>query len=288
MRVLFIIRVFLFASISFVACKEQATTEQQPVARVFDKYLYQDDVKGLVPEGKSKEDSISIIKSYIDNWVREELILAQAEFNLPDEIELEIDKEVNSYRSSRIVYAYERELIREKLDTSVSAAEIEDYYNNNRKNFELKDYVVRGNYVKLEKNAPKLDKATKLFKSDDEEDQIELKDYCFQYATTFILDTAKWIYFKDLKKHLGSEIDNDVDFIEQTDLMEYEDDYYLHLLRIDEYIMKDSISPLPLEEDNIRNILLNQRKLNLIKTMHNQIYKNALSKGKFEIYLEEE
>ena len=44
---------------------------------------------------------------------------------------------------------------------------------------------------------------------------------------------------------------------------------------------------LALEKENIRNILLNQRKLDLVKTMHNQIYKNALKKEKFEIFLKE-
>ncbi len=80
-------------------------------------------------DGKSPEDSISIVKSYIDNWVREELILAQAEYNLPVEVETEIDQDVSEYRASRVVYAYERELIREKLDTVISDAEIEKYYN---------------------------------------------------------------------------------------------------------------------------------------------------------------
>ncbi len=53
-------------------------------------------------------------------------------------------------------------------------------------------------------------------------------------------------------------------------------------------MLKDSISPLLLETEKITNIILNQRKLDLIKTMHNQIYTTALKKGKFEIFIEEE
>ena len=266
------------------SCFNHRQTEQNPIARVFDKYLYEEDVLGLVPDDKSAEDSISIIKFYIDNWVREELILAQAEYNLPEEQEAEIDSEVKEYRSSRIVYAYERELIREKLDTSVSENEIQAYYDNNKKNFELKDYIVRGNYVKLEKNVPNKEEAIVWFKSGGEKEFAELKDYCFQYASMFILDTARWIYFKELQKQSGIEALNVEDFLKENKHIEFEDEYYLHLLRIDEYRMKDSISPLALEKENIRNILLNQRKLDLVKTMHNQIYKNALKKGKFEIF----
>ena len=278
-----------FASLILVSsCSNQQETEQKPIARVFDNYLYEDDISGLVSEGKSPEDSISIIKSYIDNWIREKLILAQAEYNLPEDQEAEIDDEVNQYRTSRIVYAYERELIREKLDTSFSEAEVQEYYDNNKKNFELKDYIVRGNYVKLEKNAPNIENAVEWFNDAGEEEYAELKDYCFQYATTFILDTMRWIYFKELKKQSGLKTINIEDFLKENKRLQFEDEYYLHLLRIDEYLMKDSISPLALEKENIRNILLNQRKLDLVKTMHNQIYKNALKKDKFEIFLKEE
>ena len=269
------------------ACSNQQKEEQIPIARVFDKYLYEDDVEGLVADDKSPEDSISMIKSYIDNWVREELILAQAQYNLPEEQEAEIDNEVNEYRSSRIVYAYERELIRQKLDTLISEDEIQVYYDANKKNFELKDYIVRGNYVKLEKNVPKKDQAISWFIDGGEELFAELKDYCFQYASTFILDTAQWIYFKELRKQSGIEALNIEYFLKENQQLQFEDEYYLHLLRIDEYLMKDSISPLALEKENIRNILLNQRKLDLVKTMHNQIYKNALKKEKFEIFLKE-
>jgi hypothetical protein len=269
------------------SCSNQQKEEQIPIARVFDKYLYEDDVEGLVTDDKSPEDSISMIKSYIDNWVREELILAQAEYNLPEEQEAEIDNEVNEYRSSRIVYAYERELIRQKLDTLISEDEIQVYYDANKKNFELKDYIVRGNYVKLEKNVPKKDQAISWFIDGGEELFAELKDYCFQYASTFILDTAQWIYFKELRKQSGIEALNIEYFLKENQQLQFEDEYYLHLLRIDEYLMKDSISPLALEKENIRNILLNQRKLDLVKTMHNQIYKNALKKEKFEIFLKE-
>ena len=280
--------VSVFILFMMPSCSNQHKEEQTPIARVFDKYLYEDDIVGLVADNKSREDSILIIKSYIDNWVREELILAQAEYNLPEEQEAEIDNEVNEYRSSRIVYAYERELIRQKLDTLVSEDEIKGYYDANKKNFELKDYILRGNYVKLEKNVPKKAEAINWFIDGGEEEFVELKDYCFQYASTFILDTAQWIYFKELQKQSGIKTLNIENFLKENQHLQFEDEYYLHLLRIDEYLMKDSISPLALEKENISNILLNQRKLDLVKTMHNQIYKNALMQEKFEIFLKEE
>ncbi len=152
----------------------------------------------------------------------------------------------------------------------------------------MRDYVLRGNYIKLEKNVPDKVEAIRWFSQASDESIEELKDYCFKYATVFILDTSRWIYFKELQKNTGIETTDVEQFLKENKRMEFEDEYYLHLLRIDEYLLKDSISPLALEEQNIRNILLNQRKQDLVKKMHNQIYKNALKDGKFEVFLKKE
>jgi hypothetical protein len=46
---------------------------------------------------------------------------------------------------------------------------------------------------------------------------------------------------------------------------------------------KNSVSPLEFEKENIRNILLNQRKLELIQKLEKDIFEEAVSKNQFEI-----
>lgn len=275
----FLIYIFLLG-----ACRHSEQNEEgTAIARVLDKYLYQDDIIGLVPTEASEKDSISIVKLYIENWAKKELILAKAELNL-SEVESTIEQEVKDYRQSRIIYAYEKELIKQKLDTAISEKDISTYYDQNKRNFELKDYIVQAYYIKLEKNAPNIFKAKKWYKSNNEEEILSLEDYCHQYAVKFLLDENKWLYFEDLKKEMELEDVEVKDYLKQNKLLEFEDDYYLHLLRIIDYKMKDSISPLSLEKRNIRNILLNQRKLDLIKNMRNDVYQDALNRNNFEIY----
>jgi hypothetical protein len=53
---------------------------------------------------------------------------------------------------------------------------------------------------------------------------------------------------------------------------------------IKDYKIKDSLSPLSFEMDNIRNLIINKRKLQLIQDMEKAAYQKALKENDFEIY----
>ena len=49
-----------------------------PVVKVYDKYLYQDDIEALVPEGTTPQDSALKVKNYVDVWVRKQLMIKKS------------------------------------------------------------------------------------------------------------------------------------------------------------------------------------------------------------------
>ena len=114
----------------------------EPVARVNEELLYIDNIRKIVPIGTSADDSLEIINGYIDNWLRETLVIQKAEENLTDD-QKNVEAQLLNYRNSLITYTYEKELVKQRLDTLVTNAEIENYYNNNKANFELKDNIIK-------------------------------------------------------------------------------------------------------------------------------------------------
>jgi hypothetical protein len=120
------------------SCNSSLTNDNgNELARVGDEYLYESDVVGLVPENTSTHDSIMMVRNYIDNWVRTRLMIEQAKKNLVIQ-KLNLDKQLEKYRNSLIIYHYETELLQQKLDTLVVEDEIEKYYNEHLADFELK------------------------------------------------------------------------------------------------------------------------------------------------------
>ncbi|HXC05762.1 MAG TPA: hypothetical protein VNZ86_13465, partial [Bacteroidia bacterium] len=209
----------------FTSCNrspDPADEKRKPVARVNDSYLYQDQLQGIVSAGVSKEDSIKIVNNYITNWTREMLILAKAEANLTDE-QKNVDKQLQAYRKSLLLYAYEKELVRQKLDTVVSETELEDYYQKNQNNFQLRDNIIKVLYVKVSKKAPQLAKLRNLYRSDQPKDREALQGYCHEFAENFYLDDNSWLLFDDLLKEIPIETYNKELFLRNNRFVEVAD-----------------------------------------------------------------
>lgn len=272
-----------------VACGggDSKNEDKKVIARVNDNYLYEENIRDFVPYGTSAKDSVELLKKYIDNWVRAALVIQKAEDNLSDE-QKNVEKQLQDYRNSLITYAYERELIRQKLDTTVTLQEIETYYNNNKSNFELKDNIIKVIYVKVNKKAPGVAKVQKLYKSDNAKDKQLLADFCRQFAENFYLDDNSWLLFDDLLKEIPIQTYNKELFLQNNRLVEVSDSVYNYYLNIKGFKTRNSASPLSFEMENIKNIILNKRKLQLITSMKEDLYNDAVNNKNIEIFLNDD
>jgi hypothetical protein len=275
--------VFLTGFSSCGNSKGKGDQGRKPVARVYDKYLYADELSGMVPSGTSGEDSAKIILNYITNWTKEILILRKAEANLSDE-QKNVEKALEAYRRSLFLYAYEKELIRQKLDTVVSNEEIEEYYRKNQNNFQLKDNIIKVLYVKVNKKAPQLAKLRMLYRSDIPKDRDALQSYCHEFAENFYLDDNSWLLFEDLLKEIPIETYNKELFLHNNRFVEVADSLHYYFVNIKGFKIKNSISPLAFEKENIRNTIINKRKLQLINSMKEDVYRDAEEKKDVEYY----
>jgi hypothetical protein len=253
----------------------------KPLARFKDKTLFMQDVAPLLPSNTDSIDSLVVLKSLINNWIEEQVLLDRAYLNLTAE-QLNFERQIEDYRKSLILFNYEQEVLRQKLDTNVSDEELRQYYDENMQNFELKDYVVRVNFIKVDKNAPKIKKVKEWMFSGDADDLNNLEDYCIQYASGFILDN-QWMYFDELTEFIPIQTINVEHFLKTTRKVESEDDKFIYLLMISEFKLKNSTSPFALEEERIRTIILNRRKLNYLSSLRKSLVSDAMSKNEAEV-----
>lgn len=263
--------------------KKDSQEGKDAVAKIYSYYLYRDDLQGVVPAGVSLKDSISIVKNYIDNWMRQKAVLHKAENNLNDE-KKNVEKQLEEYRNSLVIYTYETELINQKLDTTISEEEIERFYKNNQNNFQLKDNIIKVIYLKLNKKSPKLNKAREWYKSSSKKDRDNLKEYCRQYALNYYLDDSVWLLFDDLLKEIPIKTYDKEQFLQNNRLIEIEDSVNVYLVNIKGFMVKNSLSPLSFERNNIRNMIINERKLKLISEMEQQAFESARKNGDAEVY----
>jgi hypothetical protein len=253
------------------------------IARVYDKYLYSHDIKDLVPKDATPQDSSMIVKSFIDDWIKQNIVLHQAENNLLEEHK-NVERQLQEYRNSLITFAYEQELVRQRLDTTVTEQEIEQYYNNNKQNFLLKNNIVKATFIKAAKKTPKIDKLKTWFNSSKEKDRQLLEEFCFQYAIDYSLNDNDWMQFDDLLKRVPIKTYDKEEFLRNNRNIETADSVNIYLIKITDFKTNESVSPLDFVKDNIKNLIINKRKLALIEQMQKSAFEQALKNNDFEIY----
>ena len=142
----------LMLVLGLVSCQNSSDGKNDKVvATIYDKVLYQSDLQDILYDGISVNDSLVRTKAFIDNWIRRQLLIRQAENNL-EKSELDCLKEIEDYRNSLIIYKYESLLISQNLDTVVSDEEIEKYVNDNAL-FDMNKDAVRSIILNIRKKA---------------------------------------------------------------------------------------------------------------------------------------
>lgn len=277
---------FILASglLLLISCGKSPEEKQDvPVARVFDRYLYTSELEGIVPLGLASSDSIALVKDYIDKWVRKELLLLQAEENLTNN-EKNVEKQIDDYRTSLLIFKYEQNLIQQKLDTNILEEEISKYYNENSSNFILNQNLVKATLIKVPKSAPDLWKIRRWYRSDDEKDIKEVEIYCYKYAEKYDYFNEDWVEFKYILEQIPEIGSSPKSVLESRNYIELSDTNSLYLVRIYDYRLEGSVAPVEYVNSNIKSILLNKRKIQQIKQLESDIYDDALNHGNFTIY----
>ena len=140
------------------------SSDDKLLVSLYDKELYLSEISNSFPE---ESDSVTFVQSYVDSWIKKQLLVAQAEMNLTDALK-NVEGRIEDYRSSLLIYAYQQELINQNFDTIVSKIEIQNYYDKNKEELKLKENIFQGRFVKTNIDAPKLDVLGNIFRSEKE------------------------------------------------------------------------------------------------------------------------
>jgi hypothetical protein len=284
---LWLIVIIILGSCDFIRIKKEPAEGEpvrKPVARVGNSYLFQDELIGIAPVGVEAEDSVARVTAYVNSWIRKQLVINEAMKNI-DIDELEVERKVLDYRYSLIGYEYQNYYIKQNLNDSISDQEIEAYYKKGLDNFILKQNIIQGTYIKVPKSAPRTKKIKDLMYSKKSKEQVELKSYCIGFSAAYHLGDSSWIEFDKLVVNSPlSEIPNKVQFLRSHNYYETTDNDFLYFLKIDAYKISDNVSPLEFVKQDIKNIILNKRKVELARKLEDDVYENAAKRKDFEVF----
>ena len=265
-----------------LGCGNKAISSGEAVAKVGSNKLYLEDVSSVIPDNLRREDSILMAEDYIRKWIKQELLLQKAEENLSG-AEKDVSKQLEEYRKSLILYRYKNELMKQRMDTTVSEEQILGYYNENPEKFMLNKNIVKAIFIKIPNEFANPDQLKEMCSDTSTEGIIELRDYCVQYAKVFDIFMDRWVGFQAVAKYIPETIENPEQFLENNEVIERTDSDYYYLVSIHDYKLKNEPAPIEYVKDNIINLILNRRKIDFLKQLENNIYAEGVEKNKFEI-----
>ena len=227
-----------------------------------------------MPDNVLVMDSIQRVNSFIDSWIERQVLLHLAETNLGKE-QLDLKKQLDEYRNSLVIYAYETQLIDQKLDTVVSEDEIADYYEQNKEEFQLRNTMVRAAYVIMKDDCKQKETFRKLMSDPDTLLLQNLDVLAAYYAERSHLDVDHWMRLDELTHIIPIEILNPESFLKRNRFVSLDSDEFTYMVRFEEYLLEESLSPLAMQHDNIRSVILTQRKQQLLDRMKAATLENA-------------
>lgn len=286
MRTIFRIFFTLLLSIVLVQACNSTERDEKPLAQVGDKSLYLSDIVDILGPDLTPEDSLAVLTNYATRWVRNQLVLRQAENNLSKQ-EKDVTSELESYRASLLIFRYEQAYLEQRIDTVVSAAEIKSFYEANSDNFQLTSLLVKALYIKVSNDSPFLNKMRELYRSNKDKDFAELEKMSVQGAVKFDAFSNEWVDFNVLSKEFPLDAQSYENNLIRKRYLDERDDKYTYLLNVKDLMMKGGVAPLEHVEANIKTLILNKRKIDMVNQLENKIYQEAVKRSDFKINIEQ-
>ncbi|MCF7567800.1 peptidyl-prolyl cis-trans isomerase [Sabulilitoribacter arenilitoris] len=277
--------IFILIAIIVTSCDFfKKVDDRVPIARVNKSYLYEDDIKDLTTDATTKEDSILLVQNFINRWATQQLLVDGAMLNLSEEKQETFNKLVEQYKNDLYTKAYIEGLVRKNLDTSLNDNAAEIYYNNNKEGFKLNEALIKLRYVHVGENIIDFKAIKEKFKRFNLEDKKELDSISIQFKS-FSLNDSIWVKVSQVINKISViNAENKNQLLKKSNFLQLKDSLGVYLMQINDVLLRNETAPLEYVKPTIKQIVINKRKLELIRELEKDITKDAIKNKQFEIY----
>lgn len=255
----------------------------QVVAKVGSHKLYASELASYIPDSASPEDSTRLALQYINTWASDQLFNDVAEREL-SKTEKNVDKELEDYRHSLLKYRYEQKYVNQRLDTAVTRAQIEKYYEDHSANFKLSLPIAKAVYMNISEESPNLEIIKKKMRSNKPEARIEADSIAFSSAFRYTDFGDKWVDLVKLSREVGTDYGTLLSQVKDGMAEIPDGNGNLNIVYFFSLMKAGQVGPVEYFEEQIRDIILSTRKQALLVRLERDLIENARNQEYFVIY----
>jgi len=280
MRIFFLSVFFLFL---FTKCQPPSKDEKTPLAQVGENILYKEDAQKVLPKYITESDSTLWMNDFINRWIRKELVVLAAEENLSPE-QKDVSEKLDDYKNSLLTYRYKNQLLSQKLDTAITPEEINDYYHKHDKEYILTNNIIKAIFLKVPSELANIKQIKTLCNRISTENLAKLDEYGMQFTKLYDRFDDQWINAASVFQLFPNTIKKESDFLKKNKFAEDSDTNYYYFICIRDYRLSGDIAPMDFVNKEIRNVILNKRKIKFFKNMEDNIFQEGSISNKYKIF----
>lgn len=276
--------VILVIAAAMTGCGQEHNHKgKTPLVEVSGEFLYKEDLQAALPLNISKNDSVLFAEHYIRNWIEDALLFDKAEGNIPDNDK--ISKLVENYRRALIMHTYQEELVNQKLANDISEEEINAYYEKNKELFRLDNPLVKGLFIKVPLSSPDLGNVRVWYRKNNQDVIEKLEKYSLRNAVSYDYFYDRWTSVPDVAAKIPLKVlDTDANYLDKNRNVEVKDTAFCYFLHIEDFLGKDKQKPLDFARDEIKEILINLKRVEFINKVKEDLYQRASDRNKIIYY----
>jgi hypothetical protein len=265
-----------------ISCNYNLKNNDGYVARVGDEFLSVEEIQELIPKNLNKQDSIRIVNNVIEEWATSKLLIQNAIINLTEIEKSQIDNKSEKYRENLIISEYRNKISNNNPDTSASKDEIELFFSENSKNFKLFEEIIKGRYVKLNKNTFNINEIKRRFRRFDQSDKSFFDSISIQLLNYYLNDSI-WINKKLFFNKIPSlEYDQSLRISKNNLFYVQEDSLALYLIKINNYKKADDYAPLEYIYNRIKEVIVSKKRIDYLNKIDKELIGDAITKNLYE------
>lgn len=276
--------VILVIAAAMTGCGQEHNHKgKTPLVEVSGEFLYKEDLQAALPLNILKDDSVLFAEHYIKNWIEDALLFDKAEGNIPDNDR--ISKLVENYRRALIMHTYQEELVNQKLANDISEEEINAYYEKNKELFRLDNPLVKGLFIKVPLSSPDLGNVRVWYRKNNQDVIEKLEKYSLRNAVSYDYFYDRWTSVPDVAAKIPLKVlDTDANYLDKNRNVEVKDTAFCYFLHIEDFLGKDKQKPLDFARDEIKEILINLKRVEFINKVKEDLYQRASDRNKIIYY----
>ena len=276
--------VILVIAAAMTGCGQEHNHKgKTPLVEVSGEFLYKEDLQAALPLNISKDDSVLFAEHYIRNWIEDALLFDKAEGNIPDNDK--ISTLVENYRRALIMHTYQEELVNQKLANDISEEEINAYYEKNKELFRLDNPLVKGLFIKVPLSSPDLGNVRVWYRKNNQDIIEKLEKYSLRNAVSYDYFYDRWTSVPDVAAKIPLKVlDTDANYLDKNRNVEVKDTAFCYFLHIEDFLGKDKQKPLDFARDEIKEILINLKRVEFINKVKEDLYQRASDRNKIIYY----